>query len=354
MISSWRTGLLTGQTPYLTTMLACLAGGMGQAAASPPAVEPRIMTQVGLDMALTLNLLQNELGIINYNDTTPPKCTKLASAGSTKTLSVTTISPTQRVSAIDTYFDAACKKPYSHASVMVTVAVGTNTATLVETATYLQPSGKPVGTLAITDVFSIVNKIETLRGLGTFTQAGNQLAADVGFTCSTPAVNTSKVLTCKGGVAQTFRSLNKSLASIVPFTVTASENTGAPSVTLAGTASNLRIGPAGSLSITAPTPGSLGIGGGGTAYATTTLSGGEGRFTLFPPMPTMWTFTDTAHNAQFSYHVVSNTTRAARATVTAISPVSGLATIVVDESGTGKVTYSDGRAAAVRGFLAVD
>ena len=71
-------------------------------------------------------------------------------------------------------------------------------------------------------------------------------------------------------------------------------------------------------------------------------------------MPTMWNFTDAAHNAQFGYHVVSNTTRAARATVTAISPTSGLGTIVVDESGTGKVTYSDGRAAAVRGFLAVD
>jgi hypothetical protein len=345
---------LTGVPAMFMAAGCCLTGGVGPArAATPPEVEPRILTQTGLNLGLALHLLQNEVGLVDYNDTTPPKCTKLVSAGSIKTLSVVASSPTQRTSKIDAYFDAACKKPYVEATVKVTVVNSTETATFVETATYLQPNGKPVGTLDITDVFSVTSNIETLRGLGKFTPVG-QPAADVGFTCSIPITNNAKAADCKAGVAQTFRSLKKSLASVVPFTLTASSNGAAPGVTLVSSASNLRTGPAGSLSITAPTSKTLAISGGGTAYATTTMTGSEGRFVVFPPEPTQWTFTDTKNNAQFAFHVVSNTTRAARASVTTISPAASLATIVVDESGTGKVTYADGRAAPVKGFLAVD
>jgi hypothetical protein len=334
-------------------VVSCVAGLAGAAAAAP-AEEPRVMTQAGLVQALSLFLLEDESDIIDNFSTTPPACTKLPSAGSIKTLSYTKVSKTEFKSKIDTYFDAACKTPYIEASVTVNISDATETFAIAETATFLQTNGKPLGILSMSDTFSIVDKVETLRGLGTFTPAGGQAKADIGFTCSIPATDTAKTAQCEGGVAQAFKSINLSVASVVPYSLTAANNTDAPSVKFVGTQSNVRTGKAGTLSITAPTPKTLAIGGGGTAYTSTAISGSEAHLTLFPPAPTLWTVTDKKNNARFAYRIVSNTTHAARATVATISPAKGLASITLDRSGTGKVAYADKTSAVVRFFLAAD
>ena len=335
----------------------CLSGAAAPVlAATPPTIESRILAQAGLDATLTLNLLENQIGIIgNYNKSTPT-CTKLPSAGSVMTISETMTSKTQYKSSIDFYFDTACKKPYVEADVMTTISNTTETFTVDETAHYLRPDGTALGTLKISEVLSVTNKIETLRGLGTFTPTGPQPVADLGYTCSDPTTGNTKTLTCQAGVAQTFSSLGMSLASLVPFTITAASNANSPSVKLAGSTSNLRTGPAGSLSITAPSANTLAIGGGGTAYASTTLAGSEAHITLLPPKPTTTTVTDSNHDAKFSFKVLNNTTRTAHAAITTITPtpVKTLGAIALDESGSGKVTYSDGHNALVSNFLVAD
>jgi hypothetical protein len=323
-------------------------------AGAAPSEEPRVLTQLGLGQALSLFLLEDETDIIDNFSTTPPACSKLPSAGSIKTLSITQVSKTEFKSKIDTYFDAACKTPYIEATVTVTISEATETFSIAERASLFQTNGKPLGALSMSDTFSEADKIETLRGLGKFAPAGGQPVADLGFTCSIPATDTAKTAECEGGVAQTFKSLNLSVASVVPFSLTASNNTDAPSVKFAGTQSNVRTGKAGTLSITAPTPKTLAIGGGGTEYASTAVSGSEARLTLFPPAPTQWTVTDKKNNARIVYHIVSNTTHAARATVATISPAKSLASIALDRSGTGKVAYSDKTSALIRFFLAAD
>lgn len=325
----------------------------------PPTVEPRIMLQAGLNLMQAFNLVESELDLIENYQTTPPACAVEGYGGSVKTLSVTTVSSSSSGSVkravMDIYFDKACTKPYLSANATVTLSNSSESFSITETATYFQPNGSTLGTLQASESYHDTGSNVIVSVLGTFTPVGGQPAADVGVVCVGPTSANSKTLKCDTGVAQTFRSLNMSLASVMPVTLTANNpNLSHPSVKIVGTVSNLRTGTAGSLSITQPTSTSLGIGGGGTAYSTTTTSGSEGHFALFPPTPTLWTITDTRHNSKFSFHIVNDTGEAGLASVTSISPPSTLATINVDKSGTGTVKYSDGRSAPIRAWLAAD
>jgi len=324
-------------------------------AAGAPEVEPRVLTQLGLETPLALNLLQGEIAIIDNFTTSPPACTKLVSAGSEKTFSVKMVSKTEYTSKVDVYFDAVCKKPYFESEVTVTVNDASEKLSFTETATYFLASGKELGKFASSNILSVVGKTEIVGGRGKFTPVGGQPAAEVGFVCTVPTSGKSLVADCQSGVAQTFKSLNLSVASVVPFTLTSASNNDGAKVTFKGTESDVRTGPAGSLTITAPKPGELGIGGGGTVYTPgTVLSGSESKFTLFPPSPTLLSVTDATGEAKFSYKVLTSASRGASATVVGTVKDNRLATLTTDETGTGKVKYSDGSSAAVRGFLAGD
>ncbi len=318
-----------------------------------PAVEPRVMTQLGLDVALNFNLLQNETVIIGHFNSSPPACEKLPAGGSVQTLSATMVSKTQYQSQIDIYFDTACTKPYVEAA--LTVNVSTGSFSISEVASYLGLDGNATGTLSITEHFSVTNHVEILRGLGKFAPVGGQSVADVGFTCNAPTKNNSLTLMCQGGVAQRFPKLALSIASVVPFSITAAKNTASPMVMFTGTASTVQTGPLGSLSITAPTAETLAIGGSGTSYGSTAVSGSESHYAVFPPKPTSWTVTDQGNNAQVAYSILNNTTHAARGIVTNTTTAGKLAVITVDKSGSGKVVYTDkSPAAAIRSYLAAD
>jgi len=337
----------------LAAAAACMAGlACPASAGAAPAEEPRVMTQLGLETPLALNLLQSTIDIIDNFNVSPPACTKLISAGSIETLSVQKIATDEYSSKIDVYFDAACKKPYFEAAVTVKLNVKSEILSIAETATYFQANRKTLGKLAVSSTFAVGTDFETIIGLGKFAPVGGQPAAEVGFACAIPTSGTSLSVKCQSGVAQTFKSLNLSIASVVPFTVTAASNADGAKITFKGTASDVRTGPAGSLSITAPAAGELGIGGGGTVYTSTALSGSYAKFVLFPPSPSNWSVTDKKGNAAFSAKVVAGASRGIVATVKEISTKDQLASLKTDETGTGKVTYSDGSSAAVRGFLA--
>ncbi len=155
----------------------------------------------------------------------------------------------------------------------VTINDTSEKLSFTETATYFLADGKELGKFASSNNLQVADKIETVGGRGKFTPFGGQSAAEVGFVCAVPTTGKSLTAVCHSGVAQIFKSLDLSIASVVPFTLTSASNKDGAKVTFKGTQSDVRTGPAGSLTITAPKPGELGIGGGGTVYTSTALSG---------------------------------------------------------------------------------
>jgi hypothetical protein len=68
---------------------------------------------------------------------------------------------------------------------------------------------------------------------------------------------------------------------------------------------------------------------------------------FLPGLSTAWTVTDSAHDQQFQISVVDDTTRGLAGSITQISSGTTLATITLDRSGSGSITYSDGSTAIV-------
>ena len=93
---------------------------------------------------------------------------------------------------------------------------------------------------------------------------------------------------------------------------------------------------------------------GGNTYGSDTVSGEAGSFSLFPAPPTDWTSIDSAHDAQFKIHVIDNTTRQLSATITAISTGKQLASATLDQSGTGKIVFSDQSQSNVLSWVIAD
>jgi hypothetical protein len=156
--------------------------------------------------------------------------------------------------------------------------------------------------------------------------------------------------TCAGSVAQNFPALGIAIGAVTPLTLTLSTVDAPVTFTGGGTAVT---GPIGSLTLTNPSPTSLIIQG-GTPYSSITTSGAAAAFVLFPPTPTAWTFSDAAHDQQFQISVIDNATRSLTMTIKQISSGITLATGVVDQSGSGTITYSDGNIAAITNWTLAD
>ncbi len=148
-------------------------------------------------------------------------------------------------------------------------------------------------------------------------------------------------------MAQDFPALGLAIGAVTSIDLNIAANAAgqATSVSFIGGGSTVT-GPIGSLVVTNPTPTSFVIAG-GTAYATTTASGGAAAFALFPPTPTAWTVTDAVHDRQLVISVIDNTSRNSSLTITQVSSGHTLATGTVDQSGTGTIHYSDGATAAI-------
>jgi hypothetical protein len=126
------------------------------------------------------------------------------------------------------------------------------------------------------------------------------------------------------------------------------------SVSFTGSNSKMVTGKLGALKIIAPTDSELAIAGHQTDYGSVTTEGSAAQFSLFPPTPTTWSITDTAHDAKFSIAVLDDVMRNSSGTVKNISHHKVLAHFTVDQSGTGSITYSDGSEAAITSWLLAD
>ena len=125
------------------------------------------------------------------------------------------------------------------------------------------------------------------------------------------------------------------------------------SVSFSGNSTKLLTGELGALSI-GETATALTLDGTGKKFGSTSASGTAGGFTLFPPTPTDWTVSYTANDVMFSVSVVSDTTKNLTGSIKTISTGTTLATLTLDKSGTGKISYGVGGKHTITGWTLSD
>jgi len=311
-----------------------------QSGAAGSFVAQRALAQTGLAIGMASIVLQSQLNIAFAILEQISYCKPLDGGGAVQAIGST----------VTLYYDSQCKKPYiatGPGTRETSVAGGIN---LVETATYYGPSGTAIGALALNETALVSGDSSfTVSGLGTFKAATAPPAAtpvQLGLSCSLGQNST----TCAGGIAQDFPQLGVAIGTVAPLSlnVTALNDP----VTFTGNGSVVT-GAIGSLTLTNPSPTSLVIQG-GKNFATMTATGGAAAFALFPPTPTAWTLTDSAHDQKFAISVVDNTTRNLGVTIKQISTGATLATGSLDQSGTGTINWSDGTSTAVTNWTLAD
>jgi len=319
-------------------------------AVSPALIEQRVLTQQGLAIALASTVLQSQLYTLIElaAQGNAVGCTALPGGGGIVLLSPTPTIPFQ----LGFYFDAACTRIYMKETV-TTYTADDNLGNyhIIANAIYTGPTGTALGSIAFDEsangIGSSNNNIltGTLNGLGTYTSLTGAPSVRLGLNCDLGASG-HNVGVCKGGIAQNFAGLSSAFGSV---TTLALDSTSTGGVTLSG-ASLLTSGALDSLTLTQPAATQMVVNG-GSAYGTTVDSGGAASFTLFPPMPTGWTVADAAHDQVFNITVADNTVRNLVATLKRISTGATLATIALDQSGTGTITYSDGTTAPITSWM---
>jgi len=308
-----------------------------QSGAAGSFVTERALAQTGLAIGMASIVLQSQLNIAFSIIERVTYCDPLDGGGSVEMIG----------SQVTVFYDSQCQKPYiatGPSTRETSVAGGLN---LAETATYYGLNGTAIGTLTLNETALVASDNSfTVSGLGIFTPAAAATPVQLGLICSLGQNSTL----CAGGIAQDFPQLGVAIGSVTPLTLTASGLNAAVSFTGSG---DVVTGPIGSLTLTNPSPTSLVVQG-GQNYGTIAASGSAAAFSLFPPTPTTWTLTDSAHDQKFQISVVDNTTRNLSVTITQVSTGSTLATGSLDQSGTGAIAWSDGTATAVTNWTLAD
>jgi hypothetical protein len=280
-------------------------------------------------------------------------CDSLDDVGSFNTGST----PTVTISAgsfypVNFYYDASCTQPYITDDVTSVTGVGPNTAVFGETATYFGLSGATLGTLTLNVTLSETteggNTTMQAYGLGSFAPAGGHPTVQLGLSCAMGS-SSSSATPCTGAIAQDVPALNMAIGAATSLNLTAGSSGGA---SFTGD-SSIFTGSLGGLTLTNPTPSTFVVQG-GTAFGSATASGSAAALAMFPPTPTGWSLADTAHDQNLQITVIDNTTRNSSLTITQISTGKTLATGLVDHSGTGSITYSDGSVAAITSWTVGD
>jgi len=302
-------------------------------------VAERELAQTGLAVGLASTVLQSQFAMFVQILERSTNCLALTGGGSVRWAGGADVA---------VYYDAQCTQRYIATNPGTTVTPSGNMVVVAETATYYAPKGATLGTMTLNETVQYnSDNTWSLYGLGIFTPvAGAGTPVQLGLWCSLSETGA----TCAGGVAQNFPALGIAIGAVTPLTLTVS-TVNAP-VTFTGSGTALT-GPIGSLTLTNPSPTSLIIQG-GTPYSSITTNGGAAAFVLFPPTPTSWTFTDEGHDQQFQISVIDNTTRELTMTIKQMSSGITLATGVVDQSGSGTITYSDGNIAAITNWTLAD
>jgi hypothetical protein len=264
------------------------------------------------------------------------------------------------------YYDDNCAQPWIEPIMTGWTAqiqqVGTSEATVAastgESARFIGMDGSLLGTYAITEAAQADMEKSGLHGLvhglGVFTPANGAPAVKLGLVCLGDITGNGVpgTATCTGAVAQDFPALNTAIGFTIPLSYDM-PNGGDETSTFSSTGSSVFTGSLGSLSITAPTPQTLAIQG-GSSYGTATVDGTLSSLLPTLGTPTAWTVTDSANDMKFQISVVDDTTRTLTGKISQISTGTVLATITVDRSGTGSITYSDASVASVTNWLVAE
>ncbi len=339
-------GVVTAVAVGSTTIQATSEGILGTLAITvtdpaPALLEQRVLAQQGLAVALSSTVLQSQVEVLFTIGNTDHAC-QVAEDGSSYRKTAGGTTPPMDFSI---YFDGACTKPYMQEHVTVFTS-NDGLSHIVAVTTYLGPTGTTLGTMNFDESANLGLSgsfvVGSIYGLSTFTPANGAPTVSMGLNC---ALSANISVPCQGGIVQSLPTLARAIGSVTSITLTPTDTSGSGPVTFAGT-SVLTTGSLGSLTLTAPLPLSLVVQG-GAPYGTSSATGGEATFSLFPPTPTGWTISDPGHDQAFTIDVASNTVRNLVGTITRISTGAVLASIALDQSGTGTITYSDGTVAAV-------
>ena len=310
------------------------------AGASATAVTERELAQTGLAIGLASTVLQSQFSIVEELLSNTSSCVALTGTGSVKATQSNTIT---------VYYDSSCNKPYIVTGSNTSVQGSGSTATIKETASYYGITGAIIGNMTLNEAVTIGNNSAQLHGLGIFTPvSGAMTPVQLGVYCNFGSPTSAQ---CAGGIAQDFPALGMAIGAVTPLTLTAGQSVTSP-VPFTGGGSAVS-GPLGSLTLTDPSPLSLVVTG-GTGYATTTVTGSSGAFELFPPTPTHWSLTDSAHDEEFQISLIDNTTLDLAITIKQVSTGLTLATGQIDQSGSGSITYSDGTTSAITSWTLAD
>jgi hypothetical protein len=315
------------------------------------AINVRVVAQQGLAIALASNVLQSQLTVlIDATDGGTGCIPMTAGIGSSKILRRVT-SGDVTGSLITIYYNGACTHPYIEANAHM-VSTG-STYAITESATYIGTTGTTLGLLRVTEDAAISGSKISVHGTGTFAPHDGAPVVHLGLSCAIPggSSNVPPPFVCEGGIAQMFPNLGVSLGSVTPITLTLKA---APAdqyiVNFASSRSTMESDTSGALSIGTMSNSLLRVTGGGTTFTSDTTTGTAGRFALFPPTPTGWTITDPATTTVFSITVLNNASRQLKGSVTTTAG-KRLATITVDRSGTGSISYAHGATDSITNWL---
>ncbi|MEP6764992.1 MAG: hypothetical protein ABJB66_11800 [Gemmatimonadaceae bacterium] len=317
------------------------------AASQASMVSQHVLVQQGLGMALSFSVLQAQLQVIGQSVVhgvgSARACSTMPGSGSVQSLPIGVDNSTRT----GFYWDQACTKPYILSDITSFAEDVNHQVDVAATAQYFSLTGAPLGTLRMLETAQVTASTnQFISGLGTFTPATGAPPVNMGISCAVQTAGQT-IVPCSGGVVQNFASLGIAVGSVTPLTLhlTALD---AP-MTFDGNSAVLMTGANNTLTLTAPTHSTLAISG-GTVWGTSSQQGGTGTFSLFPALPAGWSITDSQHDMRFAIDFVNDGTGNSTGTVKQISTGSVLATVVVNGSGTGTATWSDGSAAAITGW----
>jgi hypothetical protein len=344
---------IVGGVVLFAAIVAGQVAGMGNSIATTTksdAVDIRILTQQGLAIALASNVLQSQVTVLSDALDGESACNALiAGTGSSKTVR-SVMSGAVTSSMITIYYDAACTHPYIEANARL-VKKGSKYA-ITEAAKYFGTAGAALGLLQVSENADLSGSNIVVVGTGTFAPHSGAPVVHLGLTCAIPGSNNvPPPFGCEGGIAQTFPELGVSLGSVTPITLTLkAAGTGQYVVHFASSRSTMERGAPGALSIGTTANSQLRVTGTGTPFTTDVTTGIAGRFALFPPTPTHWTIVDRATRVIFEISVLNNASRQLEGLVKSSSGKK-LASLSVDRSGTGSITYSGGATYPITNWL---
>jgi hypothetical protein len=319
------------------------------AAVASAVIEQHALAQAGLGQGFMFRLLQSQLSIGDTeNNGVRHKCKQLPSGGSIMLKS--RVGSFTRKSAVDVYYDAACKQVFIESLLNLDEPV-TNHFSIVETATFhkMPPAGKPVGGVSgKLTLKSIVTKTATVvhfTGTGTWTPTGGAKLHGA-LKCDYPRkLKGAKPFTCSFAMAQPSSTLRLDVASamVLKFKV---------SNALSGNFDGAFAGPGqlftgafGKLGVVAPPNNAPATVSGPHRSLGTATAKGSVRLAVFWPPPASWTMTDVAHTQSFTVEMPKGPSRVSAGTITHGKKT--LATFSVDNTGEGSISYAGQKAKIV-------